>query len=143
MVANGDGNKQVWLLEFGWTTDTVHPEYSWYAVTPEQQADYIVRAYKYAKDNWSPWIGPMFVWNIAGPDLDARTSSSTGGASPTRTARPARPSTRSRRRARPAARCRKPAASVEHSRPRAICPGPFVRRDVVDCKPRPARILRA
>jgi len=68
MVANGDVAKQVWLLEFGWTTDQVHQEYSWYAVTPEQQADYVVRAYKFAKSNWSPWIGPMFVWNIADPD---------------------------------------------------------------------------
>lgn len=67
MVLNGDSAKQVWLLEFGWTTDKVNPQYSWYAVTPEQQADYIVRAYKYAKSSWSPWIGPMFVWNIADP----------------------------------------------------------------------------
>jgi hypothetical protein len=67
MVLNGDSAKQVWLLEFGWTTDQVNPQYSWYAVTPEQQADYIVRAYKHAKDKWSPWIGPMFVWNIADP----------------------------------------------------------------------------
>jgi hypothetical protein len=68
MVANGDVAKQVWLLEFGWTTDQVHQEYSWYAVTPEQQADYVVRAFKYAAANWSPWIGPMFVWNISDPD---------------------------------------------------------------------------
>ena len=26
MVKNGDADKQVWLLEFGWTSDTVHPE---------------------------------------------------------------------------------------------------------------------
>jgi len=67
MVLNGDSGKQVWLLEFGWTTDQVNPQYSWYAVTAEQQADYIVRAYKFAKDKWSPWVGPMFVWNIADP----------------------------------------------------------------------------
>ena len=67
MVLNGDAGKQVWLLEFGWTTDKVNPEYAWFAVTPEQQGDYIVRAYQYAKTNWSGWIGPMFVWNIADP----------------------------------------------------------------------------
>ena len=67
MERNGDGTKQIWLLEFGWTTDQVNPQYSWYAVTPEQQADYIVRAFKYAQTTWSPWIGPMFVWNIADP----------------------------------------------------------------------------
>jgi hypothetical protein len=67
MVARGDAGKQIWLLEFGWTTDKVNPQYSWYAVTPEQQADYIVRAYKFAREKWSPWVGPMFVWNIADP----------------------------------------------------------------------------
>jgi aryl-phospho-beta-D-glucosidase BglC (GH1 family) len=67
MVLNGDSAKQVWLLEFGWTTDQMNPQYSWYAVTQEQQADYIVRAFKYAQTTWSPWIGPMFVWNIADP----------------------------------------------------------------------------
>jgi hypothetical protein len=67
MVAHGDGAKQVWLLEVGWTTDQQNPQYSWYAVTPEQQAEYIVRAYEYAKANWAPWIGPMFVWAFADP----------------------------------------------------------------------------
>jgi hypothetical protein len=63
----GDGDKQIWLLEFGWTTDTQNPEYSWYAVSPEQQADYVVRAFKYAKQNWSPWIGVMFLWTMNDP----------------------------------------------------------------------------
>ncbi|MFN0073914.1 MAG: hypothetical protein ACKVVP_20735 [Chloroflexota bacterium] len=63
--ANGDGAKQIWLLEFGWTTDQVNPSYSWYAVTPEQQADFIVRAFQFTKANWSPWIGVMFLWTMA------------------------------------------------------------------------------
>jgi hypothetical protein len=67
MAANGDGAKQFWVLEFGWTTDQQNPEYSWYAVTPEQQAEYIVRAFQYARANWAPQVGPMFVWNIADP----------------------------------------------------------------------------
>lgn len=61
----GDGGKQVWLLEFGWTTDPINPSYSWYAVTPEQQADYIVRAYQFAAQSWAPWIGVMFLWTMA------------------------------------------------------------------------------
>jgi hypothetical protein len=68
MTLNGDGGKPFWVLEFGWTTDQVNPEYSWYAVTPEQQADYIVRAFQYAKANWAPQVGVMFVWNIADPN---------------------------------------------------------------------------
>jgi hypothetical protein len=68
MVDNGDEAKQVWLLEFGYTTDKVNPEYAWHAVSEDQQADYMVRAFKYAKDNWAPWIGVMFAWTIADPN---------------------------------------------------------------------------
>lgn len=62
----GDVEKQVAILEFGWHTDTRpdNPDYAWFGVTPEQQADYLVRAFEYARENWSPWIGPMFVWNV-------------------------------------------------------------------------------
>lgn len=67
MERYGDGEKQVAVLEMGWTTDQVHPEYAWYAVTEEQQADYLVRAFQYAKEHWSPWIGVMFVHSIADP----------------------------------------------------------------------------
>ena len=67
MVANGDADKQVWLLEFGWTTDKVHPEYSWFAISPETHAQYLVDAYLWAKNNWAPWIGVMTLWNMADP----------------------------------------------------------------------------
>lgn len=59
MVANGDEDKQVVILEMGWTTDQVNPEYSWFAVDEATQADYLVRAYEYARENWQPWIGLM------------------------------------------------------------------------------------
>ncbi len=66
MERYGDAGKQVAIMEFGWTTDTNpdHQAYLWFAVTPEEQADYLVRAFEYARENWSPWIGPMFVWNF-------------------------------------------------------------------------------
>lgn len=67
MEGYGDAHKQVAVLEFGWTTDKIHPAYSWFAVTPEEQADYLVRAISYARENWSPWIGPLFVWNLPDP----------------------------------------------------------------------------
>lgn len=65
MVANGDEDKQVAILEMGWTTDP-RPDspYHWHAVTEEQQADYLVRAYSYARENW-PWVGLMSVVYIA------------------------------------------------------------------------------
>ncbi len=60
MVENGDDDKQIALLEFGWTSDP-RPDspYHWHAVTEEQKGDYLIRAYQYAKENWTPWIGLM------------------------------------------------------------------------------------
>ena len=67
MAQNGDAKKQVAILEFGWTSDQVHADYKWFAVTEEQKADYFVRAYKYAYDNWSPWIGLMSLIYVSDP----------------------------------------------------------------------------
>ncbi|MHB0870203.1 MAG: glycoside hydrolase 5 family protein [Chloroflexota bacterium] len=67
MEANGDGGKQIWLTEFGWTADPIHPEFSWFRQTEEVKADYLVRAYLWALNNW-PWIGVMAVWNLPSPD---------------------------------------------------------------------------
>ena len=65
MVANGDGHKQVAILEMGWTLDEVNPDYAWFAVDEATQADYLVRAYQYAAENWQPWIGLMTTIYIA------------------------------------------------------------------------------
>jgi hypothetical protein len=69
MVDNGDTEKQVVVLEFGWTMDP-RPDspYAWHSVSEEQQADYFVRAYQYAKQHWQPWIGVMSL--IYMPDVD-------------------------------------------------------------------------
>ncbi|MBI4319868.1 MAG: cellulase family glycosylhydrolase [Chloroflexi bacterium] len=89
MVQNGDENKQVAVLEFGWTSDNrPGSPYAWHAVTEEEKADYLVRAYKYAKQNWFPWAGVMsaiyiaeprwtkddeqYYWSITGPDGSKR-----------------------------------------------------------------------
>jgi hypothetical protein len=52
----------------GWTTDPIHPAYSWFRVTEEQQAEYLVKAYAWAKTHWAPWIGLMSMIYIADPD---------------------------------------------------------------------------
>ena len=60
MVANGDADKQIAIMEMGWTTDNRPAEesiYSWFGVTQEVQADYLARAYAYAAANWRPWVG--------------------------------------------------------------------------------------
>jgi polysaccharide biosynthesis protein PslG len=67
MVKNGDADKRVWLLEFGWTSDTVHPNYSWFAVSEDKKAANIVKAFQYARDHWRPWIGVMTLWTVPDP----------------------------------------------------------------------------
>ncbi len=69
MVRYGDADKQIALLEFGWTSDP-RPDspYNWHAVSEEVKADYMVRAYRFAKENWSPWIGLMSLIYVSDPD---------------------------------------------------------------------------
>jgi len=88
MVRNGDANKRVMVLEFGWTTDN-RPDspYYWHGagagIDEAKQACYLVRALKYAKEKWQPWIAVMsmiylpdvqwtkkdeqYYWSIIGP----------------------------------------------------------------------------
>lgn len=61
MVNNGDGNKRVVVLEFGWTRDE-RPDspYYWHRVEDEwEQGEFMVRAYQYAQEHWRPWIAVM------------------------------------------------------------------------------------
>lgn len=63
MERYGDGRKRIVILEFGWTFDP-RPDspYYWHGagagIDPFVQADYLVRAYKWAQQNW-PWVGLM------------------------------------------------------------------------------------
>jgi Na+-transporting methylmalonyl-CoA/oxaloacetate decarboxylase gamma subunit len=61
MVDNGDANKRVVVLEFGWTIDErPNSPYYWHRVNDQfTQGDYMVRAYQYAKAHWQPWIALM------------------------------------------------------------------------------------
>jgi polysaccharide biosynthesis protein PslG len=59
-------------MEMGWTTDSrPNSPYNWHAVSPEQQAEYLVKAMQYAKQNWSPWAGPVVVLYIPEPEWTA------------------------------------------------------------------------
>ncbi|MFN8514853.1 MAG: cellulase family glycosylhydrolase [Chloroflexia bacterium] len=64
MEEAGDGQKQAWITEFGWTTKNQAKgyEYGEY-VSEQQQAEYLVNAFKWAQDKW-PWCGVMFLWNL-------------------------------------------------------------------------------
>ena len=88
MERYGDQDKRVAILEFGWTADN-RPDspYFWHGagagIDEMVKADYLVRALKYAKENWQPWIGLMsmiympdvkwtkndeqYYWSIIGP----------------------------------------------------------------------------
>lgn len=64
----GDGATPMAVLEMGWTSDPVHPEYAWHAVSEATKADYLVRAYRYAAENWRPWMTIMSAIYICNPD---------------------------------------------------------------------------
>jgi hypothetical protein len=82
MVRNSDGDKAVWATEFGWgTTDGLgtepNPGYEYTAdIDEQQQADYIVGAYAWAKE-WGH-AGAMFLSNLdAAPVLGAEDAAAT------------------------------------------------------------------
>jgi phosphatidylserine/phosphatidylglycerophosphate/cardiolipin synthase-like enzyme len=68
MASKGDGGKRIWATEFGWPTVdgmgvSPNPGYEFAAdINQSQQADYIVRAYKWSR-NWGH-AGVMFLWNL-------------------------------------------------------------------------------
>ena len=72
MLLYNDEQRQMAIMEFGYTTDARDPVYSWFGVTEAEQADYLYRAYEYALANWRPWIGLMT------PDLLARSQLAAG-----------------------------------------------------------------
>jgi hypothetical protein len=89
MVQQGDANKQMAIMEMGYTTD-VRPgsPYAWFAVDRDQQARNLVGSFQCARQNWQPWMSFMTViyipdpawtqqdeqywWSITNPDGSAR-----------------------------------------------------------------------
>ena len=71
MERYGDQGKRVVILEFGWTTDEVHPDYAWHGanagIDEALKGKYLVRAYQYAAQYWQPWIALMSVIYV--PDV--------------------------------------------------------------------------
>jgi hypothetical protein len=61
----GDPGLPIWATEFGWPIDGGRDlgGFNWMKVSPEQQADYIVRAYAYAHANWD-WMRGMLLFNL-------------------------------------------------------------------------------
>lgn len=67
MIEHDDAGRQMAIMEFGYTTDTQNPDYAWYAVTEEEQADMLKRGYDYAIEHWRPWIGLMSLIYMPSP----------------------------------------------------------------------------
>lgn len=71
MEAMGDGDKQIWAIEFGWVLhpgDSCRnkwdwPERWWQIVSEAEQAANLAGAYGYAYQNWR-WMGVMNFFNL-------------------------------------------------------------------------------
>ncbi len=67
MLRHDDGARQMAILEMGYTTDPINPDYAWFAVTEEQRAEYMVRAFEYIIAHWRPWVGLVNVIYMQNP----------------------------------------------------------------------------
>ncbi len=69
MVKNGDEHKPIWISEMNWNAlPPDHPALPIYGrVTEEQQARYVVEAYRRVQAEW-PWVGVVNFWFFKRPD---------------------------------------------------------------------------
>ncbi len=64
MEKYGEGQKQIWLTEYGWCSDNRLDGYDECSeTTTAQQAAYTIWAIERAERRY-PWIGVMFLWNL-------------------------------------------------------------------------------
>jgi polysaccharide biosynthesis protein PslG len=65
MVAAGLGDMKIWITEFGWATKNNTPGYGYgNRISQRQQADWIVRAFQMGRNDYAPWVGAMFLWQL-------------------------------------------------------------------------------
>lgn len=64
MLRYGEGDKAIWVTEFGWASNSApHANYEYAQDNSlEQQAAYTVKACEMG-EAWG-WVGPMFLWNL-------------------------------------------------------------------------------
>jgi hypothetical protein len=60
MIRAGDGDRTMWVTEFGWGSGNF-PEFS--DVSEETRAQWITQAVQQARARY-PWVSAMFVWNL-------------------------------------------------------------------------------
>lgn len=67
MVDHRDADTNLAVLEMGWTSDNrASSPYRWHSVTEAEKADYLARAFRYARSNW-PWMALMTAIYIPDP----------------------------------------------------------------------------
>ena len=65
MVSSGVGDKEVWITEFGWATRNNTPGYGYgNNISYETQAKWIIQAFQMGRNNYSPWLTGMFLWQL-------------------------------------------------------------------------------
>ncbi len=65
MIQTGYADRQIWYTEFGWATQNNTPGYEYGQYNSfEEQAQYIVRAFQIGRNDYAPWVGAMFLWNL-------------------------------------------------------------------------------
>ncbi len=65
LVEAGLGDKKIWITEFGWATKNNTPGYGFgNNISYEEQAEWIVRAFQKGRNEYSPWVGAMFLWQL-------------------------------------------------------------------------------
>ncbi|MBN1878130.1 MAG: DUF5107 domain-containing protein [Anaerolineae bacterium] len=75
LVDAGWPDLPIWATEFNWLRDpaedgvaceddaTFRDYFSWMRVSTQEQADYLMRAYRFADQHW-PWLAGLFTWNL-------------------------------------------------------------------------------
>lgn len=66
MVAKGDVERKVWVLEAGWLRTSGYDmgAFEPFKVTEAQQAQYLKRAFAKAGTDWADWLELMTIWNL-------------------------------------------------------------------------------
>ncbi len=71
MLDNGDAEKRISIMEMGWTSDArPSSPYRWHSVTEQKKGEYVARAFRFAREEWRPWLAHMTLIYLSQPDWD-------------------------------------------------------------------------
>ena len=64
MIDHGDGDRAMWITEFGWTTENLAAGYEYGQFNSEEDvANYLTRSFEIMVNEWD-WVTGAFVWNL-------------------------------------------------------------------------------